>query len=148
MIRRLAASAAAAAIVVAALTGCASPSLDTSFGDQLQTSVVEVASAAAGGDLPGAIVQLDEVQAQLQEAIDAEAVTAARAARIQTAIDAVRADLEALVPPAPAPAPEPAPVEPGTDGVDDGDQGNGNDNSGPGNNNGNSGKDKDKGKGD
>ena len=107
----------------------------------MQSAVVAVAESAAAGDPTTALARLDELQQQLDAALAAGDVTQERAAAIQSAIDAVRADLQ----PAPAPTVEPAPapattVDPGV--TDDG----GNDNSGPGNNNGN-GDDDDKGKG-
>jgi ribosomal protein S20 len=133
MIRRTLVAAAAAAALAAGLAGCASPALEDEAGSQLQGSVVDVAQAAASGDVAGALVQLDEVEAQLDAAVEADAVTAARAARIQSAIDAVRTDLEALA----APEPVTTPTEPPPTPVDQGNQGGGNENSGPGNNNGN-----------
>jgi hypothetical protein len=138
---RLAAAVVGAALV-AGLSGCASPALDESAGAQLQESVVAIADAAAAGDLAGAVGGLDELQTELDAAIAEDMVTAARAARIQAAIDAVRTDLASLQA-ATAPVETPAPVEPtdttGTSGTSgDGDSGGGgNDNSGPGNNNGN-----------
>ena len=144
---RLAAALAGVALV-AGLSGCASPALDEAAGSQLQESVVAIADAAAAGDLAGAVGGLDELQTELDAAIAADRVTAARAARIQAAIDAVRTDLASLQA-ATAPVETPAPVEPtdttGTTGAGD-TGGGGNANSGPGNNNGN-GDDDEKGNG-
>ena len=94
---------------VLALAGCASTEpteLDASAADQLQTSVVEVATLAADGDVTGAIEQLDALQAVLDDAVAANDVSVERAATIQAAIDSVRADLVALIP-----EPEPTPTE-------------------------------------
>ena len=139
MIPHRLAAALAGAVLVAGLSGCATPALDEAAGAQLQESVVAIADAAAAGDLAGAVVGLDELQTELDAAIAADEVTAARAARIQSAIDAVRTDLESLQA-ATAPVETPAPIEPpdttGTSGSGDG-GGGGNENSGPGNNNGN-----------
>ncbi|MFH8249367.1 hypothetical protein ACH3VR_03230 [Microbacterium sp. B2969] len=137
--QRFAAACAGAALAVA-LAGCApQSSLDSAAGAQMQDAVVSVAQAAASGDPAGASTQLDGLQAQLDAAIHNDKVTAARAARIQTAIDAVRADLQALLAPPPAPEPSATPAVTQPSGTDDGggDKGGGSDNSGPGNNNGN-----------
>jgi len=144
MIAHRVAAALAGAALIAGLSGCASPAFDEAAAAQLQESVVAVAGSAAAGDLPGAVAGLDELQTELDAAVSADLVTAARAARIQTAINAVRSDLESLQ--APAVVETPAPVEPtapvdtaGDDGGqgDDKGGGGGNENSGPGNNNGN-----------
>ncbi len=94
-----------------------------------------IAESAAAGDLAGAVGGLDELQTELDAAMEADLVTAARAARIQAAIDTVRSDLEALQ--APAQVETPTPVEPTNTGGDTAGTGaSGNENSGPGNNNG------------
>lgn len=157
MTRRRIASAVVAISLAAWLAGCSAPAIDSATGSALQDSVVAVAEQSAEGDNEAALAQLDELQSQLDAAIASDLITAARAARVQDAIDAVRADLEALVAPEPSPTPT-EPADTGTDtSVDDsgggGDSGSsggggGNENSGPGNNNGNDGgKGKDKGKG-
>jgi len=135
MIAHRIAAALAGIALIAGLSGCAAPALDEAAAAQLQDSVLAVADSAASGDLPGAVAGLDELQTELDAAIDADLVTAARAAGIQTAINAVRADLESLQ--APAVVETPAPVEP-TSTPETGDtEDGGSDNSGPGNNNGN-----------
>ena len=91
--RRLAAALAGVALV-AGLSGCATPALDDAAAAQFQESVVAIADSAAAGDLAGAVGGLDELQTELDAAIEADLVTAARAARIQAAIDAVRSDLD------------------------------------------------------
>lgn len=137
----------AGALAVAALTvglaACSTPAIDSTTAAQLQDTVVAVAEHASSGDGAAAVAQLDELQAQLDSAVDADLITAARAARVQAAIDTIRADLEALAAPEPeaTPAPEaPAETTPvddgGGQGDDDGADGDGNDNRGPGNNNG------------
>jgi hypothetical protein len=142
--RRLTAAAAALALGAAILAGCAPgpTALSSQVSTDMQSAVVAVAESAAAGDPTTALARLDELQQNLDAALAAGDVTAERAAAIQSAIDAVRTDLQS----APAPSVEPAPVpEPTVDpGVtDDG----GNDNSGPGNNNGNGKDDNGKGKG-
>jgi starvation-inducible outer membrane lipoprotein len=115
------------------LSGCAGspPALEAETSSTMQDSVVAIAEAAAGGDLQGAAVQLDELEALLAEAQAEGTVSATRAQSIQTAIDVVRADLEAAVR---TPEPTPEPTEDPTEDPDDD-----SDNSGPGNNNGKSG---------
>jgi hypothetical protein len=142
--RRLTAAAAALALAAAILAGCAPgpTALSSQVSTDMQSAVVAVAESAAAGDPTTALAHLDELQQKLDAALAAGDVTAERAAAIQSAIDAVRTDLQ----PAPAPSVEPAPapeptVDPGV--TDDG----GNDNSGPGNNNGNGKDDNGKGKG-
>ena len=136
----------AIALSVAALAGC-SPTptaLSEEVSTDMQSGVVAVAEAAAGGDYVSAQARLDELQQKLDAALAAGAVSAERAGAIQTAIDTVRTDLQ----PAPEPSVEPL-AEPTADpGVTDDGGDNDNDNSGPGNNNGNgnSGNGKDKGK--
>lgn len=126
----------AAAALVAGLSGCATPAVDGDAAGQFQDSVVAIAESAAAGDVAGAVGGLDELQTELNAAMEADLVTAARAARIQAAIDTVRSDLDALQ--APAPVETPASVEPTTAGGDTAGTGaGGNENSGPGNNNGN-----------
>jgi hypothetical protein len=144
MRQRLTAAVAGVALALA-LAGCApQASLDSSASAQMRDAVVAVAQAAASGDPAGASTKLDGLQGQLDAAVQNDQVTAARAARIQTAIDAVRADLQALL--APPPAPSPTQTQTQTTGTGGG-QG-GNENSGPGNNNGNKDDDgKGKGKG-
>jgi hypothetical protein len=143
----LIASVIASVALAAVLAGCAgtSTTLSSQTSTALQSGVVAVAESAAAGDPTSALARLDELQQTLDAALAAGDVTAERAAAIQAAIDAVRADLQ----PAPAPSIEPAPtVDPGVSGNDSGNDnsGNDNDNSGPGNNNGNDDKGKGKGK--
>ena len=103
----------------------------------LQESVVAVAGSAAAGDLAGAVAGLDELEAELDAAIDADLVTAARAARIQDGDRrGARADLGRRPPRRRRCDPEPTESSPRPT-VDDGRRRDaGNENSG-GNNNGN-----------
>ena len=103
--------------VVIVLAGCATPTpsdLDAETAGALQASVVEVATLAADGDVAGAIARLDTLQGEVDAAVASEALTDDRAAEIQAAIDAVRLDLEALVP-EPTPTPSAPEQEPGKD---------------------------------
>lgn len=130
MIRHRPAALLAGAALLIPLTACSAPALDAGVAAQLQDSVTAVAGAAAAGDLAAAATRLDELQAEFDTAVEADQVTAARAARIQSAITAVRADLVAATPsPSTSPSGEPA-----DDDADDGDkgQGGGNGNDGPG----------------
>ncbi|WP_104163313.1 hypothetical protein [Cryobacterium sp. N22] len=81
------------------LTGCAgaTAALDPGAAAELQDGVLAVSSAAAAGDFLTAQTELGTVQAALTAASAEDAVTAARAAEIQTAIDLVGADLAASI---------------------------------------------------
>lgn len=151
MIGRRISAALAGVVLVVGLAGCAGRGpLDSSAASAMQDSVVAVAQLASHGDPNGANAQLDQLQTQLDSAIAGDLVTAARAARIQTAIDAVRADLATLIAaPADPSSTQVTGDQPSDTTVTDG--GSTNSNSGPGNSNGdpngNSGKGKGKGKG-
>jgi phage repressor protein C with HTH and peptisase S24 domain len=134
------------------VTGCAATSDDLArdSGAQLQSMVVSVAETAATGDISAALAQLDALQVALDEARAQGEVSDERAATIQAALDLVRADLVALLPPLPdseptAPAEEQTPVElepeddRGNGGGGGGDGGNGNGNGGKGNSGGGNG---------
>ncbi|WP_345799891.1 hypothetical protein AAIB33_10385 [Microbacterium sp. AZCO] len=138
-----------AGIVLAlSLAGCGStPSVTDATATRMQASVVSIAQAAADGDAAAAVTQLDGLQSQLDDAVQHDQVTAARAARIQSAIEVVRADLAALTAPAPTPEPVATTADtPATTTQDTSGSGGGNDKSGPGKNSGSGkGKGKDKG---
>jgi len=97
----------AAVLLVAGCSTAPTP-IDATVSTELQAGVVEIADAAAAGDFEAGLSRLDELQAQLDTAIDEGGVTTQAAVAIQAAIDAVRADLVALA----TPEPEPTPVEP------------------------------------
>lgn len=90
---------------LAGLSGCAAPASDISVrtSELMESMVISTADQAAAGDTTGASGTLDALQSQLDRAVAAGDVTDARAARIQEAIDLVRADLQ--------PASEVAPTE-------------------------------------
>jgi hypothetical protein len=150
MIRRGASVLAIAVIVVAWLAGCAGTPAPSGVAVDMQSAVVAVAEAAAAGDSAGALAELDGLQQQLDDALAEGAVSAERAAAIQSALDLVRADLQ----PVPVPTVEP-PADPtvgsgddsggddsgGDDSGDDSNpgKGNGNGDGNSGNGNGNSG---------
>ena len=103
-------------LVVGLLAGCASTPVELApdVALDLQNAVVAVAEPAADGDLTTSLERLDAVQEQLDAAISTGDVSAQRAALIQSAIDAVRADLELALTPEPEPTPEPVePEKPG-----------------------------------
>ena len=106
---RLSIVASAAVLTIGALTGCTQPPPDISSAEavKLQTSVMAVTKAAAGGQIAAAISALDALQAKLQEAAASGTVTANRYTRIKASIDLVRADLTAALPPTPTPTPTP-----------------------------------------
>lgn len=113
------AAASAAVTLIVSLSGCAAPAADIDAGasELMQTTVMATADQAAAGDSAGALATLDTLQTQLQQAIDAGDITAARAVAVQRSIDLVRADLapEPSVAPTPETSPDPVPaVEPVT----------------------------------
>lgn len=145
-------------VLTLVFSGCAQADTDLTAesAGELQSLVVSVAETAATGDYAAAMAELDALQAALDTAWGHGDVSDERAARIQTAIDAVRADLvqaaESATPSAPAEEPieSPAPVTPvapkpdqdegDEDGSGDEDNpGNGNDGNGNNGNSGNSG---------
>ncbi|MGO4689317.1 mucin-associated surface protein [Glaciibacter sp. 2TAF33] len=131
---RAALVAAGLVVIVASLTGCsnAPADLDNATASRLQTGVFDVSTQAAGGDFAAAQSALGDVQGDLLAAAAAGTVSGARAARIQSAINLVGADLSAAIEaskPTPAPAPAvtveaPPPADAGNAG-DTGNNGNG-----------------------
>ncbi|POH64743.1 MULTISPECIES: hypothetical protein [Cryobacterium] len=108
------------------LTGCAgtTAALDPAAAADLQDGVLKVTSAAAAGDFLTAQTELGSVQTALTAASAEDAVTAARAAEIQTAIDLVGADLAASIAAStpvevPVETPTPDPVSTPDEGNDD-----------------------------
>ena len=94
--RRGVGAALGAGVLALALTACGGT--DATPTDALQTGVVAIADAAAAGDTTSALAEVDALQQQLTEALDDGTITADMAARIQAALDLVRADLTALIP--------------------------------------------------
>ncbi|MDP9027234.1 MAG: hypothetical protein M3N46_06710 [Actinomycetota bacterium] len=87
----------AGATLCMALTACSSsPPLDSAAASSLQQGVRQVAVLAAAHDYSTALRQLHDLQSELTGATRAGRVTAARAVRIQSAIDQIQADLSAL----------------------------------------------------
>ena len=134
---------AAVLLGVLLVSGCAATSDDLSeeSAARLQAMVVSTAETAAAGDASAALAELDVLQIALDEARARGEVSDERAATIQAALDLVRADLVALLPPAPesvptAPAEEQTPVQSEPDDEDNGGRGNGNDGGGSGGGNG------------
>ncbi|TFC90794.1 hypothetical protein [Cryobacterium sp. TMT4-31] len=108
------------------LTGCAgtTAALDPAAAADLQDGVLKVTSAAAAGDFLTAQTELGTVQTALTAASAEDAVTAARAAEIQTAIDLVGADLAASIAAStpvevPVETPTPEPLSTPDEGNDD-----------------------------
>ena len=136
-------AAALAAGLVCGLSGCGASSDQVSAA--MHASVVQIAERAAAGDYPGALAELALLDRDVTSAVENGSIDATREAEIRTAMDLVRADLEAAdVASTPTPTPDPATV-PADDNVDDGGDAPGNDdNKGKGNNNGNDDKGKNK----
>lgn len=95
------------------LTGCASGTdFDAEAAKQLQSRVLSVTEAAAGGDHSTALTTLAELDVDARDALARNQITDARFESITAAATLVRADLEAAIianapPPPPAPAPAP-----------------------------------------
>ena len=128
------------AVVLAAglalgLSACAASSENTAAA--MHASVVQISERAAAGDYAGALAELALLERDVATAAENGSIDAAREAEILTAMDVVRADLEAADV-ATTPAPEPT-TEPTQEGDDAPDPGEDNPNKGPGNNSGNNG---------
>jgi hypothetical protein len=128
----------AAALV---LSGCAGASggYPAATAEDLQNRVLAVTEAASEGELETALTRLDELAASATDALARGTVTEARHGSIVSAIELVRADLEALIQKkaddgedAEEPVEEPAP-DAGTEGEDVGNSGSSSENSGGGN---------------
>lgn len=125
--------------LVVGLSACGASSENTAAA--MHDSVVQVAERAAAGDYAGALAELALLERDVATAAENGSIDGARQTEITSAIDVVRADLEAAEV-ATTPTPEPT-VAPSDENTDDG--GDDDSNKGPGNNNGND--DKGKGKG-
>ena len=135
-------------VLTLVFSGCAQADTDLTAesAGELQSLVVSVAETAATGDYAAAMAELGALQAALDTAWGHGDVSDERAARIQTAIDVVRADLvqaaESATPSAPAeepiegpgPVTPVAPVAPEPD-EDEGDEDGSGDEDNPGNGN-------------
>lgn len=97
--RRVAGVALALIVGAGALSGCAAPApdLDAAAAGQLQSRVLAVTQAAAAGDSPGALKQLDELTTALDTAAADGKVSFKRHQSIKSSIDAVRNDLNARI---------------------------------------------------
>ncbi|HEU0182731.1 MAG TPA: hypothetical protein VFR16_11125 [Agromyces mariniharenae] len=125
------------AVVLAAglalgLSACAASSENTAAA--MHASVVQISERAAAGDYAGALAELALLERDVATAAENGSIDAAREAEILTAMDVVRADLEAAdVDTTPAPEPTTEPTDDNPDPDED------NPNKGPGNNSGNNG---------
>lgn len=100
----------AAVVGVSLLVGCSTGTsgIDTTTSGEMQATVLAIAVSAATGAYPAAVTQLDGLQSRLDQALSTGQVGRDRGARIQAAIDQVRADLGGLVPmPVPVPSSSP-----------------------------------------
>ncbi|KZX21627.1 hypothetical protein [Rathayibacter tanaceti] len=98
--RRLRLRAAGAVLASALLlSGCsaAPQGIDEGTAQTLDDAVVAVAERASAEDYPGALAELAGLQSALDSALAGGSVSAERAATVQARVDAVRADLDALV---------------------------------------------------
>lgn len=101
----------AAGLMVAVLTGCsAAPDLDSGAAQGLQERVAAARQLAAEQNYPAALAAIDRLGQDVATAAGQSLMSKERRSRIEAAINAVRADLEAAtapatLPPAPASAP-------------------------------------------
>jgi hypothetical protein len=124
-----------AAGLVLGLSACAASSENTAAA--MHDSVVQISERAAAGDYAGALAELALLERDVATAAENGAIDSTREAEIRSAMDVVRADLEAADGPAvPTPEPTTTPTENGGDNPDPDED---NPNKGPGNNNGNNG---------
>jgi len=136
--RRLLSAAMLTAGLVLGLSACAASSESTEAA--MHDSVVQMSERAAAGDYAGALAELALLERDVATAAENGAIDATREAEIRSAMDVVRADLEAAdVVDTPAPEPTTDPDQPVQNGDDEPDPGEDNPNKGPGNNNGNNG---------
>lgn len=123
-----------AATLLLLLAGCqtAPQDLSTDRAEQFQARVLAITTAVSDGSYAGALDELAALEADLNAAAADGTISFSRHQRIEAALSAVKADVQAAVDaevaPAPAETPTPAPEE------DEPDTGNGN---GPGKDNGN-----------
>lgn len=101
----------AACLGVAVFTGCsAAPDLDDGAARGLQDRVAAARELAAEQDYPGALAAIDQLGQEVATAADQGLMSEERRNRIDAAVNAVKADLEAASaaatpPPAPAGTP-------------------------------------------
>ncbi len=125
----------AAAIAVAltfGLSACGASGDSTAAA--MHDSVVQIAERAAAGDYAGALAELALLDRDVTTAAENGAIDATREEEIRSAMELVRADLEAADTPTPTPEPSTVPTD---DDDGDDDAPGGDDNKGKGNNNGN-----------
>lgn len=104
ILRRLTGGAVAACLGMSLLAGCsAAPDLDGGVAAQLQQRVAAAKQLAAGQDFAAALAELDQLRQDVAAAAQQGQVSETRKTRIDTAISAVRSDLEGSLAPAPAP---------------------------------------------
>lgn len=119
--RRRLSGLAALVFAVVILAGCAQTTdLSKDAATSLQSSVRLVAEQAASRDYASALASLDSLQSQLDGDIAAGLVSRDRGARIQAAIDLVRADLGPKATPSPTPIPSPTSTKGKGNGKDNG----------------------------
>ncbi len=110
--RRMRGSLLAVALAAAlALAGCApaAPAPDAAVSAQLEQTVLVISEAVAGDDWTAADRALEVLEGQVEAALAAGGLTAARADEIRAAIAVLRADVEAaLDQPVETPSPTPS----------------------------------------
>jgi hypothetical protein len=141
---RMVALSAGVALTAGALTACQSsaPDLDAEAAKQFQSTVLWVTQAVADGELQTARDTIVAFDTELEQAAADGSVSFARHKRIDAALAAVLADVDAAIA-AQAPEPQPeateepvTPTTPATDDEDEGDDANEGDDEGDTGNNG------------
>jgi|GEM_PF-4021406 len=99
----------AATLLLSGCAGAEAPAYAPDAATSLQTQVLAVSDAAAGGDLDGALTRLNELEAMANDALADEKITPERHTAIVAAIALVRGDVQAAI--AVRDAPPPAPSE-------------------------------------
>lgn len=114
--RRLFAVALAACLGMSLLAGCsATPDLDGGVAGELQTRVAAAKQLTAQQDFPAALAELQALGQDVTTAASQGRMSEQRKARIEAAINAIKADLEAALTPAPSPTQTPPAVDPPED---------------------------------
>jgi outer membrane biosynthesis protein TonB len=112
--KKLLSAFAGAALVLSLTAGCQSTALDIAPAqtEAFQARILAVTTAVAGGGYAAALEELTALETDLDAAAADGSVSFARHQRIEAAMNAVRADVQASLDAQNAPEPAPAPVEP------------------------------------
>ncbi|MET0713951.1 MAG: hypothetical protein ABWY57_03490 [Mycetocola sp.] len=112
MRKKLLSAFAGAALVLSLTTGCqtAPPDITADQAKAFQSRVLAITGAVADGGYAAALEALTALETELDAAAAAGSVSFARHQRIEAAMTAVRADVQAAIDAQAVPEPEPAPA--------------------------------------